>query len=201
LEKVMTANPFMKLDQAELLQLAIIASSNNDSGTAIAYLKEAVSRPDATGKAHFILGAEYAQIKMYDRALVELEAAIAVDPTLSIARFQLGLLWLTSGVADKAREVLQPLEELDNGNALAHFGRGLIYLMDDEFAKALQSLQQGIELNTENPALSQDMQKIIDEINKLSPEILSKKDETAASEDTSARHIFLSAYTGKESSQ
>jgi tetratricopeptide (TPR) repeat protein len=197
----MTASPFAKLDQAELLQLALNASRNNDSGTAIAYLKEAVSRPEATGKAHFVLGAEYAQIKMYDRAVQEMEAAIALDPTLSIARFQLGLLWLTSGVADKAREVLEPLQELGNDNALAHFGRGLIHLMHDEFADAIQYLQQGIELNTENPALNADMQKIINEVNQLPPESLQKKNTSTPSEDTSARHIFISAYTGNENKQ
>lgn len=197
----MTTTPLAALDQTELLQLALNASANNDSGAVIGYLKEAVSRPDATGKAHFLLGAEYAQIKMYDRAVLELEAAIALDPTLSIARFQLGLLWLTSGIADKAREVLQPLEDLNNGNGLADFARGLIYLMNDAFADALQSLQQGIEHNAENPALNQDMQKIIAELNKLAPESFQKKDEIETSEDTSGDHIFLSAYTRKESNQ
>ncbi|HYD61570.1 MAG TPA: tetratricopeptide repeat protein [Noviherbaspirillum sp.] len=196
----MITTPLAILDQAELLQLALNASSNNDSGTAIIYLKEAVSRSDATGKAHFILGAEYAQIRMYDRALTELEAAIALDPTLSIARFQLGLLWLTSDAPDKALDILRPLDELTSANALSHFARGLICLINNEFTDALQSLQEGIQRNTENPALNQDMQKIVDELHKLPSENY-REGEAGASENTSAHHIFLSAYTGKENMQ
>lgn len=200
----MITSPYSALDQAELLQLALTASSNNDSGMAIAYLKEATSRPDTTGKAHFILGAEYAQIKLYDRALIEMEAAIALDPTLLIARFQLGLLWLSSGVADKAREVLQPLADMHDGHALTYFSNGLLHLMNDRFTSARDALLQGIARNTENPALNADMQKIIDELDKLPTESPSGNNGTPAvdaSDDEKARHIFLSAYTGSETRQ
>lgn len=192
----MTTTSLAMLDQAELLQIALNASRSNDSGTAIAYLKEAVTRPDATPQAHFLLGSEYAQIRMVDRAVSEMEAAIALDPTFSIARFQLGLLSLTSGAADRARDVLQPLDELGNENALAHFGRGLRHLIQDEFADAVQCLQHGISLNADNQALNSDMQRILDEINRLPPETLQKKSDTASSEETAAHHIFISAYTG-----
>ncbi|HZW21763.1 hypothetical protein [Noviherbaspirillum sp.] len=194
----MTVNPLSRLDQAELLHLALQAGSNGESGAAIGYLKEAVSRPDANGKAHFLLGAEYAQIRMYDNARAEMEMAVALDPALSIARFQLGLLWLTAGAADKARETLRPLEELGNDHALAHFSRGLMHLIADDLADARMSLQRGIECNTEHPVLSQDMQKIIDELDKLPPESFQPKDVAAMSEDASTRHVFLSAYAGKD---
>ncbi|MES2347551.1 MAG: hypothetical protein V4641_08265, partial [Pseudomonadota bacterium] len=82
----MTPNTLALLDQAELQQLALNASAANDSASAIAYWKEAVSRADATAQARYLLGAEYAQIKMYDRAIGEMEAAVALDPALSIAR-------------------------------------------------------------------------------------------------------------------
>jgi tetratricopeptide (TPR) repeat protein len=192
----MTTNSLAMLDQAELLQLAMDASRNNDSGTSISYLKEAVSRPDTTATAHFILGAEYAQIKMYDCAATELEAAIALDPSLAIARFQLGLLWLSSGVPDRALKTLEPLEELGEQNALTYFGRGLIHLMRDEFVETVQCLVKGIELNTENPALNMDMQKIIDEVNRLPPDSLQSRKSPTSTEDIGGRHIFISAYTG-----
>ncbi|HEX7634769.1 MAG TPA: hypothetical protein VF427_05745 [Noviherbaspirillum sp.] len=191
----MTTTPFATLDQAELLQLALNATRNNDSGMSIAYLKEAVSRPDATAAAHFILGSEYAQIKMYDRAVAEMEAAVALDPTLAIARFQLGLLWLSSGVPDKALQTLQPLEELGEQNELAHFGRGLIHLMRDEFAETVHCLTRGIALNTANPALNADMQKIIDEVNRFPPETLQNRSASASTEAAGEHHIFISAYT------
>lgn len=192
----MTTTPFATFNQAELLQLALNATRNNDSGMSIAYLKEAVSRPDATATAHFILGSEYAQIRMYDRAVAEMEAAVALDPTLAIARFQLGLLWLSSGVPDRALKTLQPLEELGEQNELTHFGRGLIHLMRDEFAETVHCLLRGIELNTTNPALNADMQRIIDEINRLPPGTLQNRSSSASMADPGEHHIFISAYTG-----
>lgn len=192
----MQASPYATLDQGELLQLALIASTNNDSAAAIVYLKEAVSRPDATATAHFLLGSEYAQIKLYDRAVESLEAAIALDPGLSIARFQLGLLWLSTGAADKAGEVLQPLASLGDTHALSHFARGLLLLMKDAFQDAMQSLHTGISINADNPALNADMQKIIDEVNCLPPEAWQKKPDSSMEEEASQQHIFISAYTG-----
>ena len=191
----MTATPNSKFDQAELLHLALDAGRNGDSGATLAFLKEAVSRPDATGKAHFLLGSEYAQLRMYDRAVLEMEAAVAVDPTLYIARFQLGLLWLSSGDGARALAVLEPLELLDSGNPLASFAKGLMHLIRDEFTETLECLALGIQLNTENPALNGDMQKIIEQVNALPPEVLNKKESAETASDTP--HIFMSAYTGK----
>lgn len=192
----MTSATIAGLDQAELLQLALHASSTGDSGTALSYLKEAVTRTDATATAHFLLGAEYAQIRMVDRAVSEMESAIALDPSLSIARFQLGLLLLTSGDAARAADVLQPLQELGIQHALAHFGNGLLHLIRDEFAETTQCLKRGIELNTENQALNADMQKIMEQIKLLPSDALANKDGGSVSENADARHIFISAYTG-----
>ena len=87
------------LDQAERMQLALQAGAANEAGSAIAYLKEAVARPDATAQAHYLLGAEYAQLGMFDRAAGEMEAALALDQTLYTARLQLGLLCLRSAAS------------------------------------------------------------------------------------------------------
>lgn len=195
----MTQTTLALLDQAELLQLATNASGSGDSGAAIAYLKEAVSRDDASGIAHFLLGAEYAQIKMYDRAISEMEAAIAVDPALAIARLQLGLLWLTSGVGDKAELVLTPLSELPDTEALRFFGGGLCALIKDQFDDAVSNLARGIVLNTSNNALNADMQMMIDRIAEVraAGEIAPAGEAHKESEDAdNAHHILLSAYTG-----
>lgn len=157
-------NTLSILDQAELRQLALNASEAGDDATAIAYMKEASSRPDADGTIHYLLGAHYAQIKMYDRAVNEMEAALALEPGLSIARFQLGLLWLTSGIADKALAVLAPLQELPDTDGLRHFGQGLCLLANDKLAESCAALAKGIELNNVNAPLNGDMQMMIDAI-------------------------------------
>lgn len=183
-------------DQNELLSLALDASRNNNAGEAMSYLKEAVSREDATPVAHYLLGAEYAQIQMYDRAISHMEAAIAIDPALDIARFQLGLLWLTSGHGENAELVLSPLQLAPENNPLHHFGKGLIHLIHDQFPECVQSLNQGIELNSENLALNNDMNRILDEIKKLESNAPSADAQQEESDNPDAQHVFLSAYTG-----
>jgi len=200
----MTHPTLSMLDQAELFQLARNASAADDSASAIAYLKEAVSRADATAPAHYLLGAEYAQIGMYERAADEMESALALDPALSIARVQLGLLWLGQNAPDRADAVLAPLDELAAGDALRHIGAGLRHLIKDEFDDATARLEQGMALNTTNAPLNGDMRRIVDEIARVraggapanpSPAAPGAAAQApAAAED--APHILLSAYTG-----
>jgi len=182
------------LDQIELLQLAIQANQQQQAGQALAYLKEATSRMDATAAAHYLLGAEYAHLRLYDRAVAEFESAIAIDPSLAIARFQLGLLLMTCGEADLALDVMAPLEQVVAKDALALFAQGLRHLMHDEFAQATACLIEGMQLNLDNPALNADMQKIVDQIAALPH----SSDQQAFIDDTGANstHISLSAYAG-----
>jgi tetratricopeptide (TPR) repeat protein len=193
---IMTASIAI-ITQTELLQLALDADKNNNRGVALSYLKEAVSRPDATAAAHFMLGAEYAQIQMYDRAIAEMESALKVDPSLSLARIQLGLLLLGAGAVAQAVAQLTPLAALPETNPLHCFGRGLLSLAHEDFNTAMGFLIQGISINTSNAPLNTDMQRLIDDISKLPPEVLHPKTgQDALPSDPSARHIFLSAYTG-----
>lgn len=190
------------LDQAELQQLALNASATNDSASALGYLKEAVSRADATATAHYLLGAEYAQIKMYERAIGEMEAAIALDPTLSVARLQLGMLWLGADQPGRASEVLAPLDELARDNPLSRFGAGLRYLVAEDLTAALRSLAEGVDLNASNPALNNDMRSIMRHIELTlaggagaAPALAPHADAAVAADDS--QHILLSAYTGQ----
>ena len=193
----MSNGTFAMLDQAELQQLALNASANNDSASAIAYMKEAVSRADATATAHYLLGAEYAQIKMYERAIGEMEAAVALDPTLSVARLQLGMLWLGANQPARAAEVLLPLEELGGSDPLNRFGAGLRHLVADDLAAAARCLAEGVALNTVNPALNNDMQSILRQIEstQAAGAVAAPPADAAAADDS--QHIMLSAYTGQ----
>jgi tetratricopeptide (TPR) repeat protein len=198
----MTTITLTLLDQAELLQLALNASRAGDSATAIGYLKEAVSRPDAGGIAHYLLGAEYAQIGMYQRAAGEMEAALALEPGLSMARLQLGLLWLGAGDGDRAQAVMAPLEELASGDPLRLFGAGLRHLAADRLAEARACLQEGIGCNSANAALNGDMGKIVDQLDAMMAPGQADTPGAGAGADGVAdgmRHLLLSAYTGKSS--
>jgi tetratricopeptide (TPR) repeat protein len=192
-------NPaFAGLDQTELVQLALNAGSSGDAGVAIAYLKEAVARPDATAIAHFLLGAEYAQSRLYEHAVDEMEAAIALDPALAIGRLQLGLLLTCMNEGGRAQLVLEPLQALGEEDSARLFGAGLVFLIENRLSDALARLEAGIERNQQNPALNTDMRRLADEIAKVVTQAPVDEAETAsdAQEETDGRHMLLSAYMG-----
>lgn len=160
------------LDGTELLHLAIEASGRNDHGTAITYLKQALDLPEGSAatssdyaKYLYMLGAEYAQIGMMDRAATHMAQAVDMDPGLHTARFQLGLLHITCNQPAQALSVLTPLEKLPDDSAFHHFGVGLQHLLQDQFKPCREALLKGIELNSASPvpnlALNADMQKLL----------------------------------------
>src|SRR5688500_15693826 len=99
-----------KLDDQELLHLAIRASNEGRHDAAIDHLKQALELAPDNAKVHYMLGAEHAEIGMYDRATEEMTKAVVLDPTLVTAQFQLGLLHITSGRIPKAEESWKPLD-------------------------------------------------------------------------------------------
>jgi len=143
------------LDGAELLHLSMEASGRKDHGAAIGYLKQALDLPAG------MLGAEYAQIGMLDRAQENMAKALEMDPDLHTARFQLGLLHITCAQPAQALSVLAPLASLPVDSAFHHFGAGLQFLIQDQLASCRESLRCGIELNSAsavpNLALNADM--------------------------------------------
>ncbi|PTT78939.1 hypothetical protein DBR42_22460, partial [Pelomonas sp. HMWF004] len=155
------------LSQSELLALALEASRREDAGRALAYLKEASARADASPQALFMLGSEYAQLGLMDDAKASMARAVEVGPELAIARFQLGMLHVTSGEVDAARAAWAPLAALsaDHPQAyLAAFHQGMLHLVADEFDDAVAALGAGLAQNLENEALNHDMRRVIDAI-------------------------------------
>lgn len=200
------------LSQRELMALVAEAMGRGDSGHAMAYLKAAVARDDRTPEALFMLGSEYAQIKLVDDALDCMGRAVAQAPEFWIARFQLGLLHLTAGQPAQAQAVWAPLATLADGDAKAYlkrFHQGLLHLIADEFGPAVQWLQSGIALNHENEPLNVDMRRIIDAVAHLPGAASTAPAELAGSApppapaetkvpateaDVEPSHLFISAY-------
>lgn len=123
-------------------------------------LRRAAVQDPRNGQIRYLLGAELAQQRRYDEAILELSAAIALDPLLHVARFQLGLLHITMAQTQHSTAVLAPLEALPDDSALKYFKRGLDALIVDELATALACLEHGMALNTDNPPLNADMQML-----------------------------------------
>lgn len=130
----------------------------------IAELRRAAVNDPRNGEIRYLLGAELAQHQRYDEAVLELSAAIALNPLLHTARFQLGLLHLTMAQVHHATAVLAPLENLEDDAPLKHFKRGLDALAVDNFPEAVASLERGMQLNRDNPPLNADMKLLLDRI-------------------------------------
>lgn len=175
------------LDPDELLHLAVRASDQNATGQAIAYLKEAIEKRPDFAQAFHLLGAEHAQLGMYERAMADMEKAIAIDPQMAITRFQLGLLYLGARQPDKAVQVWSPLDDLGELHALYQFKKGLTHLAKDEFRPCLIALKRGIELNTFSQSLNVDMTKFIHDV----------EPHVGDDDDQDKGHLFLSAYNGE----
>lgn len=130
----------------------------------IAELQRAAVQDPRNGELRYLLGVELAQHRRYDEAVLELSAAVALNPLLHTARFQLGLLHLTMAQPHHAIAVLAPLENLEDHAALKHFKRGLDALVVDDLAAALANLERGILLNVENAPLNADMKLLTERI-------------------------------------
>ena len=127
-------------------------------------IQAAVARDPRNAELRYLLGAELAQQREYDAAVVEMNTALGLDPNLHFARFQLGLLYLTMAQPDHSIATWAPLEALDERAALKYFKRGLEALIRDDFDGCVGLLRQGIELNTQNAPLNIDMKMVIDRV-------------------------------------
>jgi tetratricopeptide (TPR) repeat protein len=127
-------------------------------------IRAAVAQDPRNAELRYLLGAELAQQKEYEAAVVEMSNALALDPSLHFARFQLGLLYLTMAQPANSLATWAPLEALDETAALKYFKRGLEALIRDEFDTCVGLLRQGIKLNKQIATLNHDMTLVIDRV-------------------------------------
>ena len=182
------------LDVEELLHLALDANEGGDGEKVINYLKRLLALQPGHGMALYLLGAQHAQMRMYDRAKEEMARAVEVEPNIPpTAHFQLGLLHLTSGEVPQAMAAWSPLEALEENDALFLFQRGLTALIRDDFAGCIADLQAGIGSNDLYPALNADMQLFIDRA-RAAMDAQPEADEANTVASESSRRANLSAY-------
>ena len=187
-----------KLDAEELLHLAIRSSQESRHEEAIAYLKQALEDEPDNAKVRYMLGAEHAEIGMYDRAAKEMAEAVKLDPSLVAAQFQLGLLHITSGRVAEADEAWKPLEKLGENNPLFLFKTGMLHLVRDEFDECIGYLEKGISLNTDNAPLNKDMQRVIDNVHAAQVQTQTPEIKPAETKKKASSHILLSAYESEK---
>jgi len=174
----------------DLTGRALAASARGESEEAIACLKRAAEADARAGAPRYLLGAEYAQLGLYDRAIEEMSRAVEIEPALGTARLQLGLLHLTSGRVAEALEAWEPLAQLSEEDPLRWFQAGLSCLAADRLADARAFLEGGIQRNPANPPLNRDMEKII-------AQLVSNGRAESAADATSGEHVLVSGYLNR----
>jgi tetratricopeptide (TPR) repeat protein len=152
------------LDESELLHLVLHAMDEGRHDESMRLLKRTLNAFPGSAQAHYLLGAEHAQIGMYDRAVTEMAEAVRLDPTLAAAHFQLGLLHITAGRVREAQAAWLPLDRLPTDDPLRLFKSGMLHLVHDELALSAQELRAGIEGNKLNEALNNDMRRLLADI-------------------------------------
>lgn len=178
------APPF---DHEEYLHLAIEAVRRGDHGAALGYLKEGAAHYPEDARIAYMLGAEHAQIGLYDRAEAEMSRAIALNPVLHVARFQLGLLQMTQSRPAESHATWLGLDVLPDGHALRLFRDGLEALVEERYDDARRALQAGLSSKDISDDLGRDMQNLLARI----PE--SGQNSVVANGEGTG-HVWLNAY-------
>ncbi|PCK06928.1 MAG: hypothetical protein COA42_16900 [Alteromonadaceae bacterium] len=188
------------LDAQEYLHLAVNATQSGDHHAALSYLHQCLELAPDNANAHYLIGAEYAELGLIDRSIEAMEKALSLDSGILTARFQLGLLYLKTEQYEHAIQHWQTLNELKDNPGLATLAQGMIHLAKDEEALAVNYIERGIELNTLNPELNDTMQYILSLAKKGKEATAEKQNtsnaetETEENQDTSDSPLFLGAY-------
>lgn len=178
----------------DLIERGLAASEAKESSQAIDYFQRASASNPGSGLPQFLLGSEYAALGDMAQAEAAFANAARLAPDFPLARYQLGLLQFSSGRAALGLLTWQPLLELPDTHPLPHFVNGFAALAQDQFDEALAHYEQGLQRNTENPALSGDIEKVIAGIRSLQA---SQRDDVPAdpsADEASASHVLLANY-------
>lgn len=151
-----------RLDSEELLHLAMQSAQAGWHDRAIVLLKQAWSANPRDARIIYCLGAEHAEIGMYERAMAEMAKALELEPSLDVARIQLALMCAGGGRVEQAESTLAPLLDRPEDDSALHFARGLTAMLRDDIANAIPAVERGIALNAVNPALNGDMARLLE---------------------------------------
>jgi predicted Zn-dependent protease len=183
---------YEKLDNDELLRIALDAVNQDSHADAVSMLKTLLERDPKHVFATYLLAAEHAQLGMMDRAEEGFRRTVQLAPDFPIARFQLGQMHLVKGDASAAKETLAPLAGGPSDKALTHYAMGLIAAANEDAAGAIAHLQAGLAFPQEIPALTGDMSRVIANLQAMGQHGVSPDE--AASGPASAAPLFLTGY-------
>jgi predicted Zn-dependent protease len=181
-----------KIDNDELLHLALGAMSGGQDADSIVMLKTLLERDPANVHGLYLLAAQHAQMGMVDRAEDGFRSVVTLAPDMAIARFQLGQLLLLKGAVDEASHQLGQL--CSNDDTLGAYARALSAAANEDIGTAIEEVSSGLALPQEIPALASDMQRLKDQWRQIGIE---SGEFTAAATQPLASPMFLAGY-GRE---
>jgi len=176
-----------------LIDQGMAASLANQSETALDYFVRAIDCDPTSGLPYFLIGAEHAQTGRVQDAEAAFSSAVLLAPEMSIARYQLGLLQFASDRLPMALVTWQPLLALPESDPLRHFIRGFAAVQRSQHALAIQHFRHGIKLNSENPPMNRDIERVIQQLSALC--LVGSAEPDGKATDTSVEmHVLLANY-------
>ena len=150
------------MDADKLFDLALQASQANDTQKSIGIIKSAIKQSPDDARMWYMLGTLYGDIGIYDKAVLNMEKALQIDPNYAIARFHLGLLQLMSGRRETAEATWQALHTLGQTHYLTLFKTGLLKIVDNDIEQGIALIREGINRNHLVESLNKDMESVIE---------------------------------------
>ncbi len=183
------------LDAKEYLHLAVNASVESDHLRAMECLKKCLELESDNAYANYLLGAEYAEVGMLDRAIESMEVAVGLDSELEMATYQLGMLYFQTGNAEQARKQFDLLAKGSEVKCLEPYARGLLFILDGELQQAKSAIQEGQSVDDQGSALQQSMAQMLQAVDQaLAGESGTEND----AKDGDSDSLYLGAYNDED---
>lgn len=184
------------LSNDELFHFALEANKSDRHDIAIGYLKQLIESDPEHEQGLFLLGAEYAQVGLFNEAIKHMEKVVGLTSTLPMANFQLGLLYMAMEEPAKAKASWETVLKSGDDDYIYVFSQALIRLVSNHQDEAKILLQEGLELSNDSD-LNTQMENVLNAIGNVEMVPTAKEEATidaAPEEEENTNQLFLSMY-------
>ena len=186
--------PSLNGDQSYLYELALSAGKVGQHDLEERALARLLEVGQQSAALHLLFGKTYLSRNEDERALTELEKAVAIDPKLPMLHYHLGIVYKRKHDYDRAKEEFLKDVAIEPDVAYSYDELGNICLGLDQNQEARRYFEQALQRNSKLPASWYGLAKI-DRAEKRFPEALKALDEAQALAPQSASVHYLRAQT------
>jgi hypothetical protein len=108
------------------------------------------------------LGAQYAAIGMFDRAIATTRRATELSADLPLAHFQLGMLLMTRGELEQAQAAWIALDALHADHPLRVFKGALVHFGRAEYEACATEIRRGLSV-CQQESLNEEMRRLLEQ--------------------------------------